>query len=92
MFPDHNLYQASEIHSHPEVKARPARKADPAKGRNKDQPARRAHPARRGILKIGKTQFYRNLEAERFPESDAEQNGRRCWTGRLLNKTLYRNQ
>ena len=89
MLPDENLYNACEIHSHPEVIVHHAREADPDKG-TKYQPARRARPARRGILRIGKTQFYRQIEAKRFPLPDAEQNGRPCWTGKLLNSVLYK--
>ncbi len=92
LFPDTRLYSAAEIYSSPETKARPAIKPKSNDPDDKGQPARRAHPARRGILKIGKTQFYRNLEVGRFPEADATVSGKPAWSGRLLNDHLYKRQ
>lgn len=89
MLPDEKMYAACEIYSHPPVTARPALPEDPETGKQY-QPARRARPARRGILPIGRTQFERLRASGKFPEPDAELNGRTYWTGRLLNFVLLK--
>lgn len=88
MLPDENKYAGCEIYSQPKVIARPARDEDPVKG-IKYRPARRAHEPRRGILPIGRTQFERLRNAAgKFPEPDAQLNGRPMWSGKLLNEFL----
>ena len=87
MLPDEIKYPGCEIYSHPPVKSRERVEADPDTG-IKAKPGRRAHPARRGILPIGRTQFERLRAADKFPEPDAQLNGRPMWTGKLLNEFL----
>ena len=91
MLPDEKYFPACEIYSSPPVEARPA--VPPKNPDDKGRPARRAHPSRRGILPIGKTQFERLRKAEdKFPEPDAQLNGRPMWTGKLLNEFMAAKQ
>src|SRR5262249_5115337 len=49
------IYRAGELYNHPAVEARPA-----SAGRR----ARKARPARKGLLNVGKSHFYGEIEPQ----------------------------
>jgi hypothetical protein len=57
------IYRASDLFNSPAVEARPA---------SNGRPARKARPARRGLLNVGKSHFYDEIEPrlERVPLGD----------------------
>ena len=77
------FYRASDLITYPEVEARDA---DPISG----TPKRSYRPERRGVLPYSETHFYRLVKAGKIPPPDAEVNGTRMWSGKLLNSFLLK--